>query len=126
MNLIDILAPMATPLSIVLIGLVLLRELRQEMRPIFVGMITGLAAQSTTNAVVFGIGLLVFVNGVATAAADEFTKLHWVGLAATAKMLAPGVSGLLGYAVAKAGMKDQPAAGPVVAAAPVVPPIPPV
>lgn len=98
---IEIVQPMAVPLSIVFIGLVILRELRQELRPIFVGMIGGLAEQSKSNAVVYGLCVCYFAAASLQAAADEFKALHWVVLAGFCKILQPGVVALLAYANSK-------------------------
>lgn len=93
------------PLSFLLIMLILLRQLREDVRPIFIGMVGTLAKQSTSNAVSWAIGLMMGLLGSLEALGEVAQAMHWTYLAAFAKVLQPGLAAIVGYIIASPAQK---------------------
>lgn len=96
------------PLSFLLVSLVVLRQLRDDLRPIATGVINGVAAQSSRNALAWAFGLMIATLGSLNALVEVAEKMHWIYLAAFAKVLQPGLAAVIGYVTKSPGQqKDQ-------------------
>lgn len=93
------------PLSFILIALLLLRQLRDDVRPIFTGMIGSLAKQSTSNAVAWAMGIMMGLLGSLEALGEVAQQMHWLYLAAFAKVLQPGLAAVVSYIMASPAQK---------------------
>ncbi len=93
------------PLSFILIALILLRQLRDEVRPIFSGMIGTLAKQSSSNAVAWAVGIMMGTLASLQALGEVAQQLHWIYVAAFAKVLQPGLAGIVAYIMASPAQK---------------------
>lgn len=97
MNTIEILASAVWPLVFLLIVLFGLRQLRDDINPIAKGMITTLAGQAPRYAIIWAFALLTATLASLQELQDVATALHWVYIAATAKILQPGLAVLVAY-----------------------------
>lgn len=95
------------PLVVILIGLVVLREAGEELRPIFVSIIGGVAKSASANATAYAIAMLFGLSASLSAFVDVFHALTKEGLAAMswhqylslwAKVLNPFIVAVLAYA----------------------------
>lgn len=93
------------PLSFILISLLLLRQLRDDVRPIFSGMIGTLAKQSSNNAVAWAVGIMMGLLGSLEALGEVAQQMHWLYLAAFAKVLQPGLAAIVSYIMASPAQK---------------------
>lgn len=93
------------PLSFLLVALTLLRHLREEVNPIFKGMVGTLAQQSSSNAVAWALGMMIGTLGSLQALAEVADKMHWPYISALAKILQPGLAAVLGYIMASPAQK---------------------
>lgn len=91
-------APFAWPLIIVLILLVILRKIESTVNPIIVGVVGGLASQAQKNALGYGLAIGYGLSASLQALAEQATILHWVIIAAMAKVLNPFIVAMLAYA----------------------------
>lgn len=79
----------ATPLSIILIGLLVLKQLRDDIRPIFLSMVQPLQRQAQTNAVAWAIGIMLGTLASMGALVEVATQMHWVAVANICKVTSP-------------------------------------
>lgn len=94
------------PLCFILISLVLLRQVRNDVvRPIFDGMTVTLAKQASTNAVAWGVGIMMGLLGSLQALGEVAQQMHWVYFAAFAKVLQPGLAAIVSYIMASPAQK---------------------
>lgn len=93
------------PLSFILIALILLRQLRDDVHPIFVGMVGSLAKQSSNNAVAWAVGIMMGLLGSLEALGEVAQQMHWLYLAAFAKVLQPGLAAIVSYIMASPSQK---------------------
>ncbi|MBS0328210.1 MAG: hypothetical protein JSR30_00025 [Proteobacteria bacterium] len=84
------------PLTFLLIALLLLRQVREDLRPIVSGMVGQLATQSQKYAMIWALALLVGFNSSMMALIDEAHKLGWGYLESAARVLAPGIGAVIG------------------------------
>lgn len=97
---------MVWPLCFILISLVLLRQVRNDVvRPIFDGMTVTLAKQASTNAVAWGVGIMMGLLGSLQALGEVAQQMHWVYFAAFAKVLQPGLAAIVSYIMASPAQK---------------------
>lgn len=102
------------PLSFILIALILLRQLREDVRPIFRGMVGTLADQSSRNAVAWSLGLMMGTLGSLQALSEVAHQMEWKYLEAFAKVLQPGLAAIVSYIMASPAQKP-----PIVVSPPV-------
>lgn len=93
------------PLSFILIALFLLRQLKEDVHPIFVGMVGTLAKQSSNNAVAWAVGIMMGLLGCLQALGEVAAQMHWLYLAAFAKVLQPGLAAIVSYIMASPAQK---------------------
>jgi len=93
------------PLCFLLLSLVLLRQLREDVRPIFRGMVGSLATQSSKNATAWALGMMVGTLGSLQALGEVADKMQWPYVSAFAKILQPGLAAVLGYIMASPAQK---------------------
>lgn len=106
-TLIDVLQPMATPLAIVLIGLLALRQVRDDVRPIFSGIVSGVAKSAQSNALAYAIALGFGLSASFSAFWEVFHTLDSTSLSVMSwhqyaalwtKVLNPFIVAILAYA----------------------------
>lgn len=97
MNASDILAAnsLVWPLCFLLFGLLVLRQVREDVRPIFRGIVSGLAAKAQSNSVQWGIGLLMATLGSMTATIEVAHAMGWVFIEMGAKIATPFIATLV-------------------------------
>ncbi len=96
--LVSILVPMADPLAILLIGLLVFRRADAVVQPIVVNVVNGLAKQASTNALTYGLMIGYGLSASLQALADQATILHWLVIAALAKVCSPFITAMLAFA----------------------------
>lgn len=85
------------PITVLLITLFVLRQIEQDVKPIFAGMVRGLAAQSTSNAASWAMAILIASGASCQALGEVATELGWIYVAAIAKVFQPGIVALIAY-----------------------------
>jgi signal transduction histidine kinase len=95
------------PLCFLLIILFVLRQVRDDVKPIFQGMIGTLATQSQSNAVGWALGILIATLGSLQALGEVAHAMNWKYIEAAAKVLQPGLAALLGYIMASPAQKAK-------------------
>ena len=98
-------APFAWPLVVALVLLYLLRRVSNEVQPIVVSVVSGLATQAKSNALGYGLAIGYGFSAALQSLAEQATILHWVVIAAMAKVLNPLIVAMLAYA-AKSDIKS--------------------
>lgn len=101
------LAPFAWPLVVVLLLLVILRKIESTVNPVIVGVVNGLAKQANSNALAYGLAIGYGLSASLQALAEQATILHWLIVAAMAKVLNPFIVAMLAFA-AKNTIGDAP------------------
>lgn len=105
--LIEMLAMNIWPLSFILLGLFVMRQLRQDVQPVFVSIVSGVAKNAQSNAVAYAIAigfglsasLSAFVEVFRTMGMDEFKSISWHQyLVLWCKVLNPFIVAILAYA----------------------------
>ncbi len=104
-DLIDILYPMATPLAIIFLGLLLLRRADAVVQPIVINVVNGLAKQAGSNSLFFGLMIGYGLSAGLQSLAEQATILKWLVIAALAKVLNPIIVAMLAFC-AKNGLAD--------------------
>jgi hypothetical protein len=101
MNLIDLLVeflvPNIWPLCFLLVAFTILRQLRDDVRPIFSGMVGALATQSQKNALAWAMAMMLGTVASLQAVVEVATQMHWVYVGAMAKVLQPGLAAIIAY-----------------------------
>lgn len=85
-------------LLVFLMVLLVLRQVRSDVQPIFTNVIGGVAAGAKSNAAAYAIAIGFGLSGSLQIASDEATKLGWLILAAGCKVAQPFVAGCVAYA----------------------------
>lgn len=113
MNPSDILAAnsLVWPLCFLLFGLLVLRQVRDDVRPIFRGIVGGLAAKAQSNAVRWAIGLMMATLGSMQATIDVAHAMGWVYVEMAAKIAAPFIATLVTLSM-KSPLNEQQALPP--------------
>lgn len=90
--LVETLAANIWPLSFLLVALVILRRIRDDVRPIFLGMVAPLTKQAQTNAVAWTVGIMLGILSSLGALTEVANTQHWVFVANFCKVLGPGLA----------------------------------
>lgn len=108
MNPTDILAAnsLVWPLCFLLFGLLVLRQVRDDVRPIFRGIVGGLAAKAQSNAVQWAVGLMMATLGSMQALIEVAHAMNWPAVEAAAKIATPFIAGLVTFSM-KSPLKDN-------------------
>ena len=85
------------PLCFLLISLLILRQLRDDVRPIFTGMVSALASQSQKNAMAWAIGMMLGTVASLQAVVEVAQQMHWLYIGALAKVMQPGLAAIIAY-----------------------------
>lgn len=101
------LAPFAWPLVVALVLLYLLKRVSNEVQPIVVNVVNGLAKQAQSNALGYGLAIGYGLSASLQSLAEQATLLHWVVVAAMAKVINPCIVAMLAYA-AKSEISPRP------------------
>ncbi len=96
-TLLDI-SPFAWPLVVALVLLYLLNKVSNEVRPIVVNVVAGLAGQAQNNALTYGLMIGYGLSASLQSLAEQATLLHWFVLAAFAKVVNPCIVAMLAFA----------------------------
>lgn len=78
------------PLVGILFGLIVLKKVKDDVRPIFIAMTEPLKKQAQTNAVAWAIGLMLGVLSSLQALTEVAQQMHWVWVGILCKVLGPG------------------------------------
>src|SRR4051812_43456056 len=90
---------MAIPLAIVLVGIVILHPLRQDVRPVFIGIIKGLSVTAQSNALYFTMLIICGLNAGFPVMANLAAKFHWPMIEAGATFAAAVCSAVLPFMI---------------------------
>lgn len=102
-------------LLVFLFVLLVLRQVRSDVQPIFTNVIGGVALGAKSNAAAFAMAIGFGLSASLQVATDEATKLNWVILAAACKVTQPFIAGCVAYATQN---KFSPSPSPAPAPAP--------
>jgi len=79
------------PLAFLLIALVILKRIREDVRPIFRAMVDPLTKQAQTNAVAWAIGIMLGIQSSLGALKEVADAQNWIVVASTCKIVGPGL-----------------------------------
>ena len=96
-NLIDI-APFAWPAVVALVLLYLLRRVSARVDPIVINVVNGIASQAQSNALTYGLMIGYGLSASLQSLAEQATLLHWLVVAAIAKVINPCIVAMLAFA----------------------------
>lgn len=123
MNLADIFAvnSLVWPLTFIFVSLVVLRQLRDQVAPIFRGMVSSLTVQSSRYAMAWTFAALTATLAALQSLQEVCQQMHWVYIGAAAKVLQPGLAVLVAYGRAQPtnGTNGTPGSTPSTAPFPV-------
>lgn len=85
------------PLCFLFIALLVLRQLKEDVRPIFVGMVGTLQVQSSKYAFAWMFALLTATLASLQALQEVAQQLHWIYIGVIAKVMQPGLAVLVAY-----------------------------
>ena len=105
-------APFAAPLFVALILLFILRRADAVVQPIVVNVVTGIAKQAQSNALAYGLAIGYGLSASLQALAEQATILHWLVIAAFAKVANPFIVAMLAYAAKSNIGEKQPNQNP--------------
>ena len=83
------------PLVFLLIALLALKQVRDDIRPIFIGIVTGLKEKAQSNAMAWAVMLLVALLGSMQAMIEVAQENHWKIMESLAKIATPFFAGLV-------------------------------
>lgn len=83
------------PLSALLVCLFVLRQLRDDVKPIFTNIINGVAKNAQMNAMTYAMALMLGTLSSLQALTEVATQLGWLYVAAAAKVLQPGLAAVV-------------------------------
>lgn len=95
------------PLVFLLIALIILKQVKDEVKPIFTGMVSSLATQSKVNAMQWALGMMLGTVASLQAVVEVATQMHWVYIGALAKVLQPGMAAVIAF-VTKSPSESKP------------------
>ncbi len=104
---VDILASLVWPLIVLLLALFVLRQIREDVHPIFIQVVNGVAKSAGSNAPAYAIALLFGMSASLSAFVDVFKELNRPAILAMswhqylvcwAKVANPFVVAILAYA----------------------------
>lgn len=75
-----------------LAALVIYRSIRNDIRPIFMGMVDPLRKQAQTNAVAWVVGMMLGILSSLGALVEVAQQMHWVYIGIMCKVLGPGLA----------------------------------
>jgi hypothetical protein len=84
------------PLCFLLVALIVLKQLREDVRPIFVNVVAGVAKNAQGNALFYAMAMMIGTLSSLQALADVAREFHWVYVEAIAKILQPGLAAVVG------------------------------
>lgn len=84
-----ILAENIWPLVGVLIALLILKQVKDDIRPIFVGMVGPLAKQAQSNAISWVTGIFLATLSMLGALNEVATTMHWTYVGIACKVFGP-------------------------------------
>ena len=87
------------PLCFLLIALLCLKQVRDDIRPIFRGIVGGLAVKAQSNSVAWAIGLMMASLGSMQALVEVAKQMHWPYVEAFAMIATPFLAGLVTYSM---------------------------
>lgn len=99
------------PLCFLLVALLIMRQLREDVRPIFRGIVVGLASQAQSNAMAWAVGLAMATLGSMTAAIDVAHANGWINVESALKIATPFIATLVTLSM-KSPIKDVSAPSP--------------
>lgn len=85
------------PLSFLLVAFVILRQVGDEVSPIFKGITAALASQSKQNALAWAMAMMLGTVASLQAVVEVAAQMHWVYVGAFAKVLQPGLAAIIAY-----------------------------
>ena len=88
-TLLEILAFNIWQLSFILIALIILKRIKDDIRPIFIGMVTPLTKQAQTNAVAWAVGIMLGTLASMGALVEVASQMGWVYVAIACKVSSP-------------------------------------
>ncbi len=110
---------LAWQLITLLIALLILKQVKDDVRPIFLSMVGPLTKQAQTNAIAWTVGIMLGVLSSLGALTEVATQMHWVYVAILCKVLGPGLATIV--ALIKQSPNSPPAPGSTTPPFPVPP-----
>ncbi len=89
---VQILAANVWPLVGLLVSLIILKQIKDDIRPIFGAMVAPLAKQAQVNAVAWTVGIMLGVLSSLGALTEVATQMQWTYVAIACKVLGPGLA----------------------------------
>lgn len=89
--------PLVWPLTFLLLALIVLRKVGDDMRPVFVGVVGGVAQNAKQYSLMYAMGALYATGSSLQALGEVATSFQWIYVAAFAKVAQPGVIAIIAY-----------------------------
>lgn len=89
--------PLVWPLTFLLLALIIIRKIGDDMRPVFVGVVGGVAQNAKQYSLMYAMGALYATGASLQALGEVATQFEWVYVAAFAKVAQPGVIAIIAY-----------------------------
>lgn len=115
---VETLAANIWPLCFLLVAFLVLKQVKDDVRPIFTAMMGPITKQAQTNAIAWALGMALGVLSSLSALTEVAQTMHWVYVAIACKVLGPGLATIVAL------VKQSPVAPTPPAAATPPPPAP--
>lgn len=113
------------PLAFILVSLFILRQVRDEIKPIMAGVVSGLATNAKQYYLMYAMAAIYASAASLQALGEVATQFGWIYVAAGAKVLQPGIVAVIAY-VTKPPQFTQASPDKPIPTGNTTPPIPPV
>lgn len=89
---VETLAANIWPLAFLLVAFLILKQVKDDVRPIFTAMMGPITKQAQTNAIAWALGMALGVLSSLSALTEVAQQMHWVYVAIACKVLGPGLA----------------------------------
>ncbi len=116
---VEILATNVWQLIGIMFGLLILKQVKADIRPIFLGMVGPLTKQAQSNAAAWAVGIMLGVMASLGSLKEVADSMRWVWVSNSCKVIGPGLATIVAL------MKQSPVPPTNGTTPPFVPSIPP-
>ncbi len=95
-----------------LIALLILKQVKDEIKPIFQSMVDPLRKQASTNAIAWATGIMLGVLSSLGALVEVAAQMHWVYVGIACKVLGPGLATIVALVKQSPVEPTKPAGSP--------------
>ena len=89
--------PLIWPLAFILVALFVLRQVRDDVRPIFVNVVSGVAVNAKQYSLMYAMAFMYASSASLQALGEVAIAFGWIHVAAFAKVAQPGMIAVIAY-----------------------------